>query len=65
MGVPMAPYGPPVTIPPIYTPPTPEQKQLFMPELPGSDNTECNYLVMFFVAGVFLLGLGDSMRGKA
>jgi hypothetical protein len=32
--------------------------------LPVSDNTECNYLVMGFVVGVFLLGLVDSMRGK-
>lgn len=32
--------------------------------LPVSDNTECNYIVMFFVAGVFLLGIVDSMRGK-
>jgi hypothetical protein len=26
------------------------------------DATECNYLIMFFVAGVFLLGLADAMR---
>ena len=32
--------------------------------LPVSDNTECNYLVMGFVVGVFLLGLVDSMRGS-
>jgi hypothetical protein len=32
--------------------------------LPISDNTECNYIVMFFVAGIFLLGIVDSMRGK-
>jgi hypothetical protein len=32
--------------------------------LPVSDNTECNYLVMGFVVGVFLLGLVDSMRSK-
>jgi len=32
--------------------------------IPDSDNTECNYIVMFFVAGVFVLGLVDSMRGK-
>jgi len=32
--------------------------------LPVSDNTECNYIVMFFVAGVFLLGLVDATRGK-
>lgn len=27
----------------------------------GPDRTECNYLVMFFVLGVFLLALMDSM----
>jgi hypothetical protein len=27
----------------------------------GPDRTECNYLVMFFVLGVFLLALIDSM----
>lgn len=31
---------------------------------PVMDNTECNYIVMFFVAGVFLMNLMDSMRGK-
>ena len=33
-------------------------------KIPVADNTECNYIVMFFVAGVFLLGIVDSMRGK-
>jgi hypothetical protein len=65
MGVPMAPWGPPVTIPPVYVPPQKQQQQIVLPALPGSDNTECNYLVMFFVAGVFLMALGDSMKGKA
>lgn len=32
--------------------------------LPVSDNTECNYIVMGFVVGVFLLGLVDSIRTK-
>lgn len=27
----------------------------------GSDRTECNYLVMFFVLGVFLLAFMDSL----
>lgn len=31
------------------------------PTRPGPDRTECNYLVMFFVLGVFLLALMDSM----
>jgi hypothetical protein len=29
---------------------------------PVMDNTECNYIVMFFVAGVFLMGFIDSIR---
>ena len=29
---------------------------------PVMDNTECNYIVMFFVAGVFLMGFIDSLR---
>jgi len=59
----MAPFGPPVTIPPIYIPQMiPEQ--LKMIELPGADNTECNYLVLFFIAGIVLLGLGGSMKHK-
>jgi hypothetical protein len=32
--------------------------------LPVSDNTECNYVLMGFIVGVFLLGLVDSMRSK-
>ena len=38
--------------------------QNFKGKIPVSDNTECNYIVMFFVAGVFLMGLMDSMRSK-
>jgi len=30
--------------------------------LPVADNTECNYVVMGFVFGVFLLGIVDSIR---
>ena len=63
----MAPWGPPVTIPPVYVPPQKQQQQqqIILPKLPDSDNTECNKLVMFFVAGVFLMAIGDSMKGKA
>lgn len=32
--------------------------------LPVSDNTECNYLVMGFIIGFFLMSLTDSIRGK-
>jgi hypothetical protein len=38
--------------------------QTFKGKVPVSDNTECNYIVMFFVAGVFLLGIADAMRSK-
>lgn len=55
MGVPMAPYGPPVEYPPSYI-------RTLDAYRPVTDNTECNYLVMFFVAGVFLLGIVDAMR---
>lgn len=33
-----------------------------IPNFPTSDNTECNYIVMFFVAGVIVMGLMDSLR---
>lgn len=29
---------------------------------PVMDDTECNYVVMLFVAGVFLMGIIDSFR---
>jgi len=32
--------------------------------IPVSDNTECNYIALGFVVGVFLLGLTDAMRSK-
>jgi hypothetical protein len=32
--------------------------------LPVSDNTECNFIVMGFIVGIFVLGLVDSMRGS-
>jgi len=57
----MAPYGPPVSIPPSYVPPQTQK----MPEIPGPDNTECNYIVMLFVAGLLLLSLSESKKGKA
>ena len=43
--------------PPVYKPPPRPRTSL-----PTSDNTECNYLVMFFVAGVIVMGIFDSMR---
>lgn len=44
--------------------PPPPRPLLQKSEIPVPSNTECNYIVMFFVAGVFLLGLADSMRSK-
>jgi hypothetical protein len=42
-------------------PPTPSMKDIF----PALDfGTECNYLVMFFILGVFLLALSDQMKGR-
>ena len=32
-------------------------------DLPNiSEDTECNYIVMFFIAGVFILALSDIIR---
>jgi hypothetical protein len=42
--------------PPVY------KKDLPPIQKPVMDNTECNYIVMFFVAGVFLMGIVDSLR---
>lgn len=43
--------------------PVPQAATAVLPAAPrvGPDRTECNYLVMFFVLGVFLLALMDSM----
>jgi hypothetical protein len=60
MAVAYAPFEDPVA----PKPPRAIAVQNFKGKLPISDNTECNYVVMFFVASVFLLGLVDSMRSK-
>jgi len=44
--------------------PPPRMPGIQKVHMPVSDNTECNYIVMFFVAGVFLLGLMDTIRSK-
>ena len=36
----------------------------FQERIPEKDSTECNYLVMFFVVGVFLIALSDAMKTK-
>jgi len=42
--------------PPVY------KRDLPIIQKPAMDDTECNYVVMFFVAGVFLMGLVDSFK---
>lgn len=44
--------------PPSYIP---VQQKVTLPE---QDATECNWLVMFFVVGVFALALADSMKSS-
>jgi hypothetical protein len=36
--------------------------QNFKGVVPISDNTECNYIVMGFILGIFVISLVDSMR---
>ena len=60
MAVAYAPFGEDVPLAP--TPPKVVAQTFKGGALPVSDNTECNYIVMFFVVGVFLLGIADSMR---
>ena len=49
----MAPFGLPAV-----TPPAPTLIENVV-QIPATDNTECNYLVFFFVAGLFLLSLNS------
>lgn len=59
MGVAYAPFDDPVPPPvPSFRPGAPA---LAAPSF-ERDATECNYLVMFFVAGIFLMALADSSR---
>ena len=57
MGLAYAPFvpevGPPTQV--LTVPPGPIK----------NDRTECNYLVMFFVIGVVLLGISDSLAGES
>ncbi len=48
--------------PPSYV--GPERLQIKKVNLPEQDATECNWLVMFFVIGVFTLALTDSMKSS-
>jgi hypothetical protein len=42
----------------------PDGDPLTKVNLSVSDNTECNYVAMFFVIGIFLIAITDSMRAK-
>lgn len=42
--------------PPVY------KREIPKIQKPVMDTTECNYVVMFFVAGIFIMGLFDSLR---
>jgi hypothetical protein len=62
MSISYAPFGDeevPVEKPPIKVQPVPKKKRS-QQSLLGKDDTECNYLVMFFVLGVCLLAITDS-----
>jgi hypothetical protein len=47
-----------------YKPPPPPRQpiQSAAPRPPTSDDTECNYIVMAFVASIILMGIIDSFR---
>jgi hypothetical protein len=46
--------------PPVYKP-EPQVARLAN-LVPTSDNTECNYIIMGFVASIILMGILDSLR---
>lgn len=46
---------------PVMPAPAPPQHKIFNFMTSGED-TECNYLVMFFIFGVFMLAASDSLR---
>ena len=43
-------------------PPPPVRMNLVPKNVPASDDTECNYIVMAFVGGIILMGIMDSLR---
>ena len=45
-------------------PERPPPKVIVNKGLPVADNTECNYIVLGFVVGIFLLGVTDALRGS-
>ena len=70
MGISYAPFdSEPITKPPVYDPLKLGQAKQGIIQGPGRtimDSTECNWIVLFFVMGVFLLALTDtpSLRNK-
>ena len=60
MGISYAPFDDPVAPkPPTYIPE--HIRRAMAPQPIQRDGTECNFLIMFFVAGIFLLAIVDSM----
>lgn len=51
-----------VRTPPHYKPPPPPPKNPDPYGLLDGENTECNYLVLFFILGVFVLAGTDVMK---
>lgn len=63
MGLSYAPFEDPVAPrPPSYSPIRMEDLKKI--QAPKQDATECNYLVMFFVIGVFALALTDAIKSQ-
>ena len=48
--------------PPHYKPPPPPPKKPAGSGFLDGENTECNYLVLFFILGVFILAGTDAMK---
>ena len=64
MGLSYAPFGDdPIDRDPAPIINTPSIPIKGLPDL-TRDSTECNYLVMFFIAGVFLMGFTDALRKR-
>jgi hypothetical protein len=64
MGVSYAPFDDPVAPrPPSYSPPVPSKGPAGF-TMPERDSTECNYIIMFFVIGVFAIALTDSLKSS-
>lgn len=50
---------------PINPSPSPQRRRQIQPSINrhlSNENTECNYLVMFFILGVFVLVINDQIK---